>query len=204
MLEKKSFILYTDYEVNFNLLSQNQKGDLMDAIFAYTNGKELEELDPIVQMAFTFIKNNLDRDIEKWNNRAEKSRANGKKGGRPKNPTPKKSNLPSVVTPQDDKNIDKINSLEKLRNYKPETDAKFGEWCKNNGITELAFIYRKMEDIIIFCESNGRKYKDYVATLKAWLRKDISQQHKLKERVQGAKSLFDVGANNGDLDWENN
>ena len=64
----KSFILFQEYEKNIALLSQSQKGDLLDAIFSYNNGQEIE-LDPIVKMAFSFIKLDLDRNKESYQRR---------------------------------------------------------------------------------------------------------------------------------------
>ena len=43
------------------------------------------ELSPMVMMAFSFIKDSLDRDRKAYEARVESSRENGKKGGRPKN-----------------------------------------------------------------------------------------------------------------------
>jgi RNAse (barnase) inhibitor barstar len=80
---KKSFILYNDYQNHFSLLSQSEKGDLLDCIFDYVNGKEKKPTG-IVAMAFSFIKTQIDRDSEIYQNKKEKLRINGLKGGRPR------------------------------------------------------------------------------------------------------------------------
>jgi len=86
----KSFILYQEYKKNISLLSQNQKGDLLDAIFSFNEGVEIK-LDPIVEMAFSFIKSDLERNKIKYQNIIERNKINGANGGRPKNPKePKK------------------------------------------------------------------------------------------------------------------
>jgi len=86
----KSFILYQEYKKNISLLSQNQKGDLLDAIFSFNEGVEIK-LDPIVEMAFSFIKSDLERNKIKYQNIIERNKINGVNGGRPKNPKePKK------------------------------------------------------------------------------------------------------------------
>lgn len=82
----KSFILYQEYEQNISLLSQSQKGDLLDAIFAHNNGEEIS-LDAVTKMAFSFIKTDLVRNNSKYKNMVERNRLNGSKGGRPKKPT---------------------------------------------------------------------------------------------------------------------
>jgi hypothetical protein len=83
--QNKSFILYQEYQKNISILTQNQKGDLLDAIFSYNDGIEIE-LDPIVKMAFSFIKSDLDRNKAKYQNIIERNKINGASGGRPKNP----------------------------------------------------------------------------------------------------------------------
>ena len=91
MSNKKSFILYHDTYEPIKALNQEQKGDLLDAIFHYSIENKEDELTPIVSLAFQFIKNYMDRDCEKWEKRAGASRENGAKGGRPKLKTSKKS-----------------------------------------------------------------------------------------------------------------
>lgn len=83
--ERKSFILYQNFENQFNLLSLEERGELITAIFEYTGARELSvELSPLVKMAFSVIKDTLDRDHAEYLERCEINSQNGKKGGRPK------------------------------------------------------------------------------------------------------------------------
>lgn len=82
--DKKSFIMYLDYEEQFNMLSDAELGVLIRAIIEYEKTKEIPNLDGIVKMAFSFIKGQLDRDREKYDEKCRKNRENGLKGGRPK------------------------------------------------------------------------------------------------------------------------
>ena len=82
--EKKSFLIYLDYEEHFNLLTDEQLGQLMRAIIKYEKDREISELDPALKMAFSFIKTQLDRDRKKYEDKFEKNKENGSKGGRPK------------------------------------------------------------------------------------------------------------------------
>ena len=63
---KKSFVLYADQHEIFNNLSKDQKSDLIDTIFLYVKDKNPVVSDPVVNMAFTMIKLQLKRDLEKW------------------------------------------------------------------------------------------------------------------------------------------
>ena len=81
---KNSFILYQDYEQHIQLLTDEQAGKLLKAIFAYNQGIPFD-LDPVTKMAFSFIKAGLDRDNEKYQSILNRNKNNGLKGGRPKN-----------------------------------------------------------------------------------------------------------------------
>ena len=56
----------------------------MRAIIKYEKTREVPKLDGMLKMAFSFIKTQLDRDRQKYQNKCEKNRENGAKGGRPK------------------------------------------------------------------------------------------------------------------------
>lgn len=83
-MDKSSFLIYLDYEEQFNLLTDEQIGQLMRAIIKYEKTREIPQLNGIVKMAFSFIKTQLDRDRKKYEARCEKNRENAKKGGRPR------------------------------------------------------------------------------------------------------------------------
>lgn len=83
-MEKASFLIYLDYQEQFELLTDEQAGQLIKAIIKYEKQGETIELDGMTKMAFSFIKTQLDRDREKYQAKCEKNRENAKKGGRPK------------------------------------------------------------------------------------------------------------------------
>ena len=83
-MDKKSFLIYLDYEEQFNLLTDEQVGQLMRANIKYEKSGEEPKLDGMLKMAFSFIKTQLDRDRDKYNKKCEKNKENGAKGGRPK------------------------------------------------------------------------------------------------------------------------
>lgn len=61
-----------------------QRGALLTAIMAYETGEEMPEMDGMTQMAFSFIKEQLDRDSERHESTCQKRSEAGKRGGRPK------------------------------------------------------------------------------------------------------------------------
>ena len=79
---KTSFVLYTEYLRHIQLLTMEQRGVLFTAIMAYEGEAEMPEMDGAVEMAFSFIKVQLERDEEKYaevsKKRSEARRASDK------------------------------------------------------------------------------------------------------------------------------
>ena len=114
-MEKRSFIIYLDYEEQFKLLNDEQLGQLLRILMEYqkTNIEpKLDELDGIVKMAFSFIKAQLDRDNEKWLEEKKKRSEAGKKGM-----TKRWENNNSVIT-NDNKNNSVIKDNNKNNSVK--------------------------------------------------------------------------------------
>jgi len=86
---RPSFLIYKKFYKPIKNLSDEDKGKLFKAIFEYQtqdfDGPE-QVIEPQIHMAFEFFKNQFELDNKKWEKRVEANRANGKKGGRPKNP----------------------------------------------------------------------------------------------------------------------
>jgi hypothetical protein len=81
-MERNSFVLFTEIVEVIKELTNEQKGILFQTILDYQLGIEPEIDDPIIKIAFIPIKQNLDRNNEKWERtRAARSEA-GKKGMR--------------------------------------------------------------------------------------------------------------------------
>jgi len=82
---KKSFLLYIDSLIILDHLSDEQCGILFKAIRDYAKGEDIV-LDTMLNIAFLPIRNQIDRDMEKYENICERNRENGSKGGRPSKP----------------------------------------------------------------------------------------------------------------------
>lgn len=98
-------ILYFEYKEHFDLLSREDKGDLVSAMMEYgMNGVVSTELSTCAKMAFSFIKKQMDRDAEKYKKKCEKNAINGKTGGRPKKTEDEKPNgyFENQTKPNDD------------------------------------------------------------------------------------------------------
>lgn len=108
-MEKVSFLMYLDYEEQFNLLTNEELGQLMRAIMQYEKTKQEPRLEGTLKMAFSFIKAQLDRDRDKWEGTKNKRSEAGKKGMA--NRWSNKNNDVIDVITEDNKNNNDINVI---------------------------------------------------------------------------------------------
>ena len=85
MGNKGSFVFYTEYREHLSMLPPEQVGELMFALMDYQETGEVPDLPKgsALAMCFSFIKKRMDKDNSKYEERCERNRFNGKKGGRP-------------------------------------------------------------------------------------------------------------------------
>lgn len=80
---KKSIIVYADWIKKFEKLTDEEAGRLIKHFFRYVNDENPIAPDRITELSFIDIEQSLKRDLIKWEKRAQRSRENGKNGGRP-------------------------------------------------------------------------------------------------------------------------
>jgi len=80
--EKISFVLYSSYEEQLNLLSNEQAGELMKAIFVYARTGEKQCQDPMVTMMLGFISYQMDIDARKYAESKERRREAASRAGK--------------------------------------------------------------------------------------------------------------------------
>ena len=100
MVDKKSaFKIYGSYAEQVNALTDSEAGRLFKALVNYRNGEEPKNLSGMEQIAFLFIRQQMDYDCEKYERRCEQNRKNGMKGGRPKKGVKKTESAEGVLEP---------------------------------------------------------------------------------------------------------
>lgn len=110
---KNSFLIYYEYEEQLSILSDEELGQLIRAIFKYEKNNVIPNFKGVLQIAFLFIKGNLDRDREKYDKRCETSANNGKLGGRPPKEKPNLKPNNNLKKPKKaDNDIDNVNDNE--------------------------------------------------------------------------------------------
>ena len=80
---KNSFVIYHSYLDSLEDLTDEQFGKLFRALFHYEIKREEPDFTGGLKIAFNFIKQDLDVNLEKYEKKCEKNRLNGLKGGAP-------------------------------------------------------------------------------------------------------------------------
>lgn len=78
--DKKGFILYADQKELFDQLPNDKAGELIKFIFSYVNDENPETTDLLLSLAFTPIKQQLKRDLVKYENKLDKKSIAGREG----------------------------------------------------------------------------------------------------------------------------
>lgn len=173
---KDSFMLYANALDVLDLLTDEQCGQLFRAIRDYVVGKELQELDQATRIAFCSIKNQLDRDREKYEAICEKNKESGRRGGRPKkadgfseNPNKPNGFFENPTKPkkaQTDTDTD-TDSIYRGKRFVPPTLQQVKDYCseRHNSVDP--------EQFINFYESKNwmvgkNKMRDWKASVRTW------------------------------------
>ena len=150
-------------------LTQEQKGNLIDASILYASGGDYESvLTGVERIAFRFIKGQIDRNAEISDAR---SKAGSNKGKQQETNNNKVEQTQSKVPKEKEKEKDKENKKEEKR-FTPPTQEEVAEYCRerNNGIDAEYFVsYYKARDWVL---SNGRKMKDWRSAIITWEKRD--------------------------------
>lgn len=82
--KKKGCIIYADLIHTVRKLPKEARADLLMAILEYINGETPIISDILVDLVFEPVRRQIDRDVEKYEDKSRKNSENGKKGGRPR------------------------------------------------------------------------------------------------------------------------
>lgn len=102
MAEKGTFLLFTKYRKQIEKLNMEERGEVLTAIFAYADEGIVTDFEsPRAEMLFSVIQDAMDYTAEKYEEKCEKNRANGRRGGRPRNDDKKRIGVPDNLTEEE-------------------------------------------------------------------------------------------------------
>lgn len=81
MKREKSFIMYSEYNCFLKLLSDRKCGQLIKAIYEYTENETLPQLSTGPDMAFYIMKRDIDTNLATWKETSIQRAIAGAKGG---------------------------------------------------------------------------------------------------------------------------
>lgn len=127
--DKKSFIAYCDWGETFDMLSDEEAGQLIKHIFAYVNDKNPKLENRILEIAFKPIKLQLKRDLQKYETICAKNKENiNKRWGKEKRANTtvygRKNRNTKNTDNDNDNDIDIDNDIIKEKIYKKEIAFK--------------------------------------------------------------------------------
>ena len=187
---KSAICLPHEFSDVFGSLTDEQAGQLIKAIFYYDiTGEQTDLDDGVLQFAWnSHIKPKLDRIAENYAAKCAKNRENVAKRWAAKDTTVYER-IPANT------NVKEIRH--KYGEYQnvllSDTDY---EKLKDEFHTDYA---ERIEAVSEYCKSSGKNYKDYLATIRAWARRDAKKNKPTKNDVNaGYNDALDIlGLKNG-------
>lgn len=122
--EKKSFVFNCEWQKVLKEYPAEVRLEVYDAIIEYVVSGRLSELKPLAKMAFSFIKNEIDYNQRKYDEKVERNRVNGSKGGAPKGNMNAKAKQPKTTeTTQNNQTVEKTTETT-LNDYDNDKDKE--------------------------------------------------------------------------------
>jgi hypothetical protein len=145
-----------------------ERGELITNIFIYMRTGIVPEMSLILKMAFSSIKDTLDRDSQSYENKCKLNSENGKKGGRPRKADGYEFSekterfLEKAKKADKDKEEDKETEEDKDKDNDTDTEVEVEGYL--NGFTRIATTTHIEKEIKDFLESKGvpPEYIEYV------------------------------------------
>lgn len=151
--DKKGFILYADQKELFQQLPDEKAGELIKHIFLYVNDENPISDDLIINLAFTPIKQQLKRDLLKFEE-AKKQRSEAGKRSAALRKEQRTSTNPTSVESRSTKSTVTVNDKVKVN---VKDTVKEEEDNRHRQIKELAIDYKKNERVINAVLKNGQQ-----------------------------------------------
>lgn len=200
--KNNSFVLYTDSRNLIELLTDEQSGKLLKAIFSYVEEGEAPDLDDVSTVVFTAIRNYLDRDQAKYQEVCQKRAEYGRKGGEAKasksyqklaKASKSYQTIASVADSDSDNDTDNDSESDSDINIKPSKPVKHKHGTYNNVLLtdqELEKLKEKYPDweskintLSEGIELKGYKYKSHYLAVMKWASNDKSEKKGVSDNV---------------------
>lgn len=211
---KDSFILYLEQKEILDMLTDEEAGKLIKAIFEYENTGTIPKLDKSLQLAFIPIKSSLDRNKEKYEKVVERNKKNIEKRWQKENT---KNTSGKSGRKENTKNTDNDNERDNDNEHERDNDNNnndvVGDSCVD-GLQDVIDFYqnniglitpyavevftdyaKEMPcDVIVYAmqksvEANKRSIQYIKGTLNNWQKAGVKTLIQAKEESQKFKNI---------------
>jgi hypothetical protein len=204
--DKKGFLLYADQYELFSQLPDDVAGQLIKHIFKYVNDEDPQTDNALINIAFTPIKQQLKRDLEKWAEIREKRSEAGKKSAEARRnkaqqneqmltsvKSVEQSSTKSTVNVNDNVNVN-VNVNDNVINNKRAQGPKHLQLFKEFGLDQL----QDQELESMWGEFVAVKKKKKASTSEDALKRQLKKLHSYSGgNVQKMKLILDRSINGG-------
>ena len=200
MAGRSSFLVYLSYSDSVNLLTDEEAGIILKSMLQYASGEEPFITNGKVQILFSVMKSQYDRDNEKYILTCERRKAAAQKRYDSANAhnSMQLSQMHAIVTDKD-----KEEEEDKEKDKEEDKDSPKGEIYKNDGAKaprtrhkygqyenvllsdeeleklkkEFPFDWEeRIERVSSYVAATGKKYKNFLATIRNWANRDKEKQ----------------------------
>ena len=208
MDERKAFSFYRSYyEASKDLPTKEDQADFLMAICSYIFDGVEPEITGVASAMFKLAKPNLDTSIKRASvgQTGGKSKANAKQNdSKPEANAKQNGSKPEANDKQTESNDEAnpkrymindymINDKEKINKKEKPAKHQHGKYknvlLSDDELEELKKEFpvdwqERIERVSEYCASKGRAYKNYLATIRAWSRKDGDAKPQKKESLE--------------------
>ena len=163
------------YEALEDLPDENRLA-LYDAILKYSFTEEEPQLNGIDASIWKLIKPNLDSSLQRYKNgsKPKKKRNGSETEAKPKRNANNKEK-DKEKEKEKDKEDNRVRSLTEFKKRRSQVIEAVAKLYPQKNVTQAH------QDIVDYCESKGKNYKDYEAALRQWVRQDNFGKYEVKQ-----------------------
>lgn len=191
---KDSFILYTEQKEVIDKLTDEQAGKLIKAIYEYVETDKMPQLDSLLEIVIIPFKQNIDRNIDKWEQIKQKRSEAGKIGAEIKKQKQakqananfaKSKEANQAVNVNENVNVnDNVNVKDKKIHFADYVTMTNAEYEKLVSTYSKEFADQCITVLDNYKGANGKRYKSDYRAILSWVIEKVKQEQAKASKKQ--------------------